>query len=316
MTDNQPLLSIIIPCYNVESTIERTIDSVVNQTDMSLEVIAVDDGSIDGTLAVLQNISKNRTNIIVISQSNKGVSSARNKGLSIARGKYILFLDGDDIIEKGLVGSITKCNSDVILIGFDQQKEVSTIQQYIPFLSNNYINDYLLGKLFICVSSIIVSHNLLVNENIYFDEETYYSEDREYIVKCLFYANSVSVVPIILFHYLLNSGSVMHIKDYTSKTLTSIYAMERVYFLVSDNDKLAALINLNLTLILHLRHYFKSHCSDLKLKEILDYYSNTYIPKTNNMKALCGNRYSFFVYIMSNVWRIPSLFKLILKLLK
>ena len=89
-------ISIIIPCYNCANTLPRCLDSVFSQTYQDYEVIAVNDGSADNTLAVLKEYANKHSNLIIIDKQNNGVSSARNDALQIATGDYVQFLDADD----------------------------------------------------------------------------------------------------------------------------------------------------------------------------------------------------------------------------
>lgn len=98
MINEQPLVSIIIPCYNAERFIKQTIDSVLNQSYQNFEIIVLNDGSTDNSLNIIQNILDERINII--DKKNTGVSDTRNIGFQKAKGKYILFLDSDDVISK------------------------------------------------------------------------------------------------------------------------------------------------------------------------------------------------------------------------
>lgn len=88
------LVSIIMPCFNAAQHLPRSFASVLDQTYPNLELIAVDDGSSDGTLAWLQAQTDSR--VRVLSQPNRGVSAARNAGLRLTRGQYVAFLDSDD----------------------------------------------------------------------------------------------------------------------------------------------------------------------------------------------------------------------------
>lgn len=93
-------ISIVVPCYNAEAYIEECILSVLGQkTSRSLEIVAVDDGSDDGTGAILDRLALNDARLRVIHQGNKGFSGARNVGISKARGALISFVDSDDMIE-------------------------------------------------------------------------------------------------------------------------------------------------------------------------------------------------------------------------
>ena len=93
---NTPLVSIVMPCYQNAQSLARTVSSIQAQTRKDWELIAVDDGSRDGTLAVLKNLAESELRMRVIHQENGGVSAARNTGMAAARGEWILFVDADD----------------------------------------------------------------------------------------------------------------------------------------------------------------------------------------------------------------------------
>lgn len=94
----QPLISVIIPVYNTQEYIERSVESVLSNTYRNLEVICVDDGSTDDSLQLLTMLAEKDTRVKVISQENAGPSAARNRALDMAAGEYITFVDSDDWI--------------------------------------------------------------------------------------------------------------------------------------------------------------------------------------------------------------------------
>ena len=94
------LISIVIPVYNVEKYLKNCIDSVLNQTYQNIEIILIDDGSIDNSGKICDEYAKISDKVVVIHQQNLGASCARNVGIEIANGKYITFIDSDDIVEK------------------------------------------------------------------------------------------------------------------------------------------------------------------------------------------------------------------------
>ena len=100
MKDKTPSVTVIIPAYNAESSLAGTLDSLLGQKNIdNIEIIVVDDGSIDGTATIGSSYESRYPNIQIISKSNAGVGAARNAGMDIAQGRYIAFLDSDDELE-------------------------------------------------------------------------------------------------------------------------------------------------------------------------------------------------------------------------
>lgn len=93
-----PKISVILPTYNVEAYISETLNSLFNQKIPLLEVIVINDGSTDGTLAVIQEHHGHRPELRIVNQRNQGVGEARRQGLALAAGDYIFFCDPDDVI--------------------------------------------------------------------------------------------------------------------------------------------------------------------------------------------------------------------------
>lgn len=102
MEATQTAISVIIPVYNTEQYVARCLDSILSQPVNNIEIICVDDGSTDNSLAVLKAYAQKDSRIIVITQENQGVGAARNRGMEIARGEYIHFVDSDDIVAQNV----------------------------------------------------------------------------------------------------------------------------------------------------------------------------------------------------------------------
>ncbi|MFA6526363.1 MAG: glycosyltransferase family A protein [Candidatus Buchananbacteria bacterium] len=94
------MISVIIPAYNAEKTIQKCLDSIFNQTYRDIEVIVVDDGSTDDMLLALTNCKKK---ITIISQENKGAPAARNYGFKFSQGEYVIFLDADIVMKPAML---------------------------------------------------------------------------------------------------------------------------------------------------------------------------------------------------------------------
>ena len=92
------LISVVVPIYNVERYVDRCISSIIKQTYRSVEIILVDDGSVDKSPQICDTYARNDERIKVVHKKNEGVGAARNYGMSIAQGKYLCFVDGDDFL--------------------------------------------------------------------------------------------------------------------------------------------------------------------------------------------------------------------------
>ena len=103
MKDANPLVSVIVPIYNVEKYIQKCVDSIIGQTYSNLEIILVDDGSPDNCPAICDEYQRKDHRVKVIHKPNGGLSDARNAGLDAATGKYVTFIDSDDWFEKDTI---------------------------------------------------------------------------------------------------------------------------------------------------------------------------------------------------------------------
>lgn len=117
-------LSIIIPAYNAEKTLERSLKSILEQNSKNIEIVIINDGSTDGTEEIAQKyIKKNRDIISYYKKENTGVADTRNYGIKKAKGKYIMFLDADDYVDVHLYAIINQyIEKDIDLIKFKLQR--------------------------------------------------------------------------------------------------------------------------------------------------------------------------------------------------
>lgn len=110
-------VSIIVPIYNTEAYLPKTLDSLCAQTFNECEFILIDDGSRDGSLLICNKYARLDNRFVVVSQKNRGVSFARNKGIDIAKGDYIGFVDSDDLVLPDYVQKLYEnaCDSDIVM---------------------------------------------------------------------------------------------------------------------------------------------------------------------------------------------------------
>ncbi len=161
----QILFSVIIPLYNKQDYITRTINSVLNQTYQNFEIIVVDDGSTDKSLSVVKTIKDKR--IKVFSQKNLGVSNARNKGIKQSKGNYIAFLDADDEFLLQYLETVVKLikkypNNSFFGTAFkkifsDNKKDICTFGSKKDFVIKDFISALADNeKFFVHISSVVI----------------------------------------------------------------------------------------------------------------------------------------------------------------
>lgn len=148
----QPIISLILPAYNVAEYIEACVNSCERQ-DLpadSYEIVIVNDGSTDTTPPIINTLAKRYPNIVILNQQNQGLSMARNNGFKVARGKYVWFVDSDDIITtnclKSLIEVVERQNLDALVVGpsipfveqfpdsFNHTDSVSQVYNGVDFL--------------------------------------------------------------------------------------------------------------------------------------------------------------------------------------
>ena len=123
-----PLISVIIPVYNVRHYLKEALDSVIFQTYRNLEIIIIDDGSTDGSREICDDYLDD-SRVTVIHQKNKGLSAARNAGLDIMTGEYVAFLDSDDAYQSSfieeMVNAIVREVADIVVCKYTVHSTVS-----------------------------------------------------------------------------------------------------------------------------------------------------------------------------------------------
>lgn len=107
-----PYISVIVPVYNAEKTIERCVSSIVRQRFADMEILLIDDGSQDASGAICDKLAEKDGRVRVVHKENQGVSAARNSGMGFASGKYILFVDSDDYLPEFYVEELVKAQEE------------------------------------------------------------------------------------------------------------------------------------------------------------------------------------------------------------
>ncbi len=146
-----PLISIIIPIYNVEEFLPKCIESIINQTYENLEIICVNDESPDNSLDILEKYREQDSRIVIINKKNEGLSQARNDGIEKSTGDYIMFVDGDDWIDenmcKEMLKAIGESSADVCMCCYlkefaDHSSVVNVFEEDKFFEGDNFKNGF------------------------------------------------------------------------------------------------------------------------------------------------------------------------------
>lgn len=202
-------ISIIMPAYNVETYISRSIESVLEQTFIDWELIIIDDGSTDQTAKVVAEFVGRDDRIYLMQQENLGVSAARNKGIKFATGDYIAFLDSDDTYDSQFIelmlSSLIDNNGDISFCKYSivdpsgKTEFLSNIN--VKKMINNSFSEHIVSEMHTYVGmGFMYRRELLVSRNILFDESTRNCEDLEFLLTAC-YSSQVCFVPEYLYIY-------------------------------------------------------------------------------------------------------------------
>jgi glycosyltransferase involved in cell wall biosynthesis len=215
--------SIIMPCYNLEQIVARTIENVLKQKYHNFELIIIDDGSTDNTLKIIKGYEKKDNRIKVYSKKNGGVSSARNFGIKKVSGEFIMFLDGDDLIKYDLLqnanGVLIKTKADMFSFGYikTNEKVNRVIKRYSSPKCNNKVFTgmefqelYFSRKIDQTMCSFIVRRKIVIDNLILFDENTKIGEDQEFQLRCNIKCQNIYYDSREYFSYVQREGSAVN----------------------------------------------------------------------------------------------------------
>ena len=220
-TDNGYLISVVIPIYNREELIDKTVLSVLNQPcSDKLEIILVNDGSTDNSQAVCEKYASEHSNVRVINKPNGGVASARNEGIEKATGKYIAFLDCDDWWNEGffdaeIAGELE--NSDIDIYGFSYYRINYNCKYRKPYYvheKTEYYENNEQGRFYYCYHcSLIFSGSFLQNNLELRYPAIKLHEDICFCERCFYYVKSYKSINKFIFSYWMNPNSAVHSVD-------------------------------------------------------------------------------------------------------
>ena len=228
----KPLVSILIPAYNAEAWIADTIRSALRQDWPRKEIVLVDDGSKDNTLAVAQQFAC--PEVTVVSQKNSGASTARNKAFSLCKGDYIQWLDADDLLGAGKISRqmavIEQCADDQLLFSSEWGRFMFRPQhaqfESTPLCANQSPVDWLLRKLgqnlHMQPATWLVSRELTEAAGPW-DTRLTLDDDGEYFCRVILASKGIRFVPGAKSYYRMSGlGSLSNV-DQSDKKLESLW---------------------------------------------------------------------------------------------
>lgn len=228
-------ISIIIPAYNSEKTIEKCLNSIINQTYKNLEIIVIDDGSTDTTSSICKNYCQKDSRIQLIKKPNSGVSATRNLGITKCTGDYTTFIDSDDFIELNTIETLVlNLNEDLDFIRYNfkvaganikpkdslyelRNKKILVQEKFNELLShfltfNNSIPNY--------TPLLIIKTSLL--KTLEFDTSLSMLEDADFYNKLFLKSKKALFLDEKMYNYYVNLQSVTHSEDYYIKNINSV----------------------------------------------------------------------------------------------
>ena len=238
-------ISVIMPVYNVEKYISKSIKSLINQSFKDFELILVNDETKDRSIDIALEILKDTDiNYKIINQPNSGVSLARNNGINNSSGEYIYFLDSDDYIEYDFLEKFNKkfkeTNADIIYCDYRRVDEAGNV---LTESSTNVIEKITSGKemtlrllrdeLSIAIGCGVYKSEIIKKNNLKFDNNRKYAEDIIFIAKALLCSEKVIGINEKLAYYLRREGSAT--KSVSEKHLDCYYSFKDLLEFVEKN---------------------------------------------------------------------------------
>ncbi len=242
------MVSVIVLVYNAEKYLRRCLDSIISQTFQDIELVLVDDGSTDGSSAIINEYAQSDPRIVVVSHSkNKGLFAARKSGMDAASGEYTIYVDADDRIEKNQVEELyqhaIREEADMVICDFfkDFGDRLEYVSQSVSNLSSNNIL-----RQIIHMQMYPSLWNKLIKRKCYYDPPVcfspahiHYGEDTLLVCRILQHGCRVAYLPKAFYHYnMVNYSSVSRIIN--EKKLLSrgdfIKVLEKEFHLKGTND--------------------------------------------------------------------------------
>ncbi len=248
--EKRPFFTIGIPVYNVEKYLARCLDSVLSQDFGDFELIAVDDGSPDNSIDILNAYAEKDSRIKIIRKPNCGVSAARNTMITFAKGRYLFFLDSDDfmledVLQKAYNAIVENNYPDVLNTGYLKTIGDKRIEYHCEYpgdeyhnpdvsLEDNWIRLWSSRKTVDLIMTKFFSTDFLQKSGIMFTNRLIANEDSDFIFNINFKAEKVAYADFFSFHYYKSrDGSVS--TEWSYKAITGVFSRWHSFFYCDSN---------------------------------------------------------------------------------
>lgn len=235
------LISVIVPVYNSEKTIENTVGSIQKQDYHNIEIILVNDGSTDNTKEICSSLEKRDSRISLYSIKNGGPSVARQYGLDRANGRLITFCDADDMMKPTMLSTLYQMmrsqRSQLTACSFkyadddeecDYKIEIWNQENAIKHcLIDTFMGGFLWNKMF--------DLKIIKEHNIRFDESVFYCEDMEFVIEYLMYCKKIAYIKKPLYCYIYQDNSLSS-GELSWKKITNIIAREKILNMLKSTN--------------------------------------------------------------------------------
>lgn len=212
-TDQKPLISVIIPIYNVELYLKKCVDSVLEQTYRNLEIILVDDGSPDLCPQICDKYAENDHRVIVIHKSNGGLSDARNAGLKIFKGQYLMFVDSDDWLPVDAIDKLynlaKKYNAQLVVGGYERVQTDSNVALEINFNSESVLTpkEAMRNAMRNGCAAWARLYERRIHQNVFFPKEEI-NEDEAIVLQILNLCSTIIQTNTCVYYYNTREDSI------------------------------------------------------------------------------------------------------------
>ena len=301
------LITVVVPVYNVEKYLERNLNSLVNQTYKNVEILVINDGTLDNSQDIIDRfVKKYPRTVKSFIKKNGGISDTRNFGIDQAKGKFIAFIDSDDYVEidflEKLYNSIISTESDIavsnIIDEYENTGKSSVYKNYVPEVLCSLKEDK--KQLFnrMSVWNKLFKKELFDDMSLRFSKGKIY-EDTRLVPKLFVKAKKISYVDDALYHYIIRSGSLMTSSDLQKNLdimdafddIIDFFKKEKLYHQFKAEIEYLAIEHIVVATLLRVVKASEKKDIEKNVKIYIDYMNNNFADYNQNPYLIRLSKY-------------------------